>query len=151
MAAQRFWRSLGIGALVAIVGAILSIAVLVTLIGLPLGLGALSALNLLSALGYVVASLALGRRMVKGSSTGAQIGAFFAGFAILRAIALLPAIGFVAWVVASLYGLGALTVAAWRAGHGRPIGPEDAPRPSSPSPSELPDESGSTVAAQPTS
>ena len=43
--------------------------------------------------------------------------AFFAGFGILRAAAIIPGIGFIVWFVASLYGLGALILAAWRAGH----------------------------------
>jgi hypothetical protein len=124
-AGERFWRTLGIGALVGIVGAILAVLVLVTIVGIPLGLGTLSALNVLSALGYVVASLTLGRKMVKGTSTGAWVGAFCAGFGILRVAALLPGIGFIVWVVASLYGLGALTVAAWRAGHGSPVATGD--------------------------
>ncbi len=62
---------------------------------------------------------------------GERIGAFFAGFGILRAVALLPGIGLVVWVLASLYGLGALTIAAWRAGHETPTAPID--RPQSPS------------------
>ena len=124
-AARRFWPSLGWGALVGIVGPILAVLVLVTIIGIPLGLGALSALNVLSPLGYVAASLALGRTMVKGTSTGARIGAFFAGFGILRAAALIPGIGFIVWFVACLYGIGALTIAAWRAGHRAPAAPDD--------------------------
>ena len=130
-AGRRFWPSLGWGALVGIIGPILAILVLVTIVGIPLGLGALSALNVLGPLGYVAASLLLGRRIVKGTSMGARIGAFFAGFGILRVVALLPGIGVVVWVLASLYGLGALTIAAWRAGHETPTAPID--RPQSPS------------------
>lgn len=128
-AARRVWPSLGWGALVGIVGPFLGIVVLTTIIGIPLGLGVLSAMNALSPLGYVAASLALGRTMVKGTSTGARIGAFFAGFGILRAAALIPGIGFVVWFVACIYGLGALTIAAWRAGHGSVRAPDDAPAP----------------------
>jgi hypothetical protein len=116
-ASRRVWPSLGWGALVGVVGPIIGVAVLVTIVGIPLGIGMLSALTVLSPLGYVTASLSLGRTMVKGPSTGARIGAFFAGFGILRAAALLPGIGFIVWFVACLYGLGALTIAAWRAGH----------------------------------
>ena len=127
-AGRRFWPSLGWGALVGIIGPILAILVLVTIVGIPLGLGALSALNVLGPLGYVAASLLLGRRIVKGTSMGARIGAFFAGFGILRVVALLPGIGVVVWVLASLYGLGALTIAAWRAGHETPTAPIDRPQ-----------------------
>jgi cytoskeletal protein CcmA (bactofilin family) len=124
-AGRRVWVSLGWGALIGIVGPVVAVLVLVTIVGIPLGLGVLSALNALSVLGYIVASLSLGRVMIKGTSKGARIGAFFAGFGILRALALLPAIGFIVWFVACLYGLGALTVAAWRAGHQQSAPPHD--------------------------
>jgi hypothetical protein len=126
-AGRQFWASLGWGALIGIVGPILGVFVLATVVGIPFGLGVLSALNVLGPLGYVAASLAFGRVMVKGTSTGARIGAFFAGFGILRAVALLPGIGFVVGFFASLYGLGALTIAAWRAGHGTANARDDRP------------------------
>ena len=89
-AGRRFWPTLGWGALIGIVGPILGVLVLVTIVGIPFGLGILSALNVLAPLGYVASSLIFGRLMVKGTSTGARIGAFFAGFGILRAAALIP-------------------------------------------------------------
>jgi cytoskeletal protein CcmA (bactofilin family) len=116
-ASRRFWPSLGWGALVGIVGPIIAVIVLATIVGIPLGGGILAALTVLAPLGYVAASLSLGRTMVKGTSTGARVGAFFAGFGILRAAALIPVLGFIVWFLACLYGLGALTIAAWRAGH----------------------------------
>ena len=130
-AGRRFWPSVGWGAIVGIAGPILAVLVLFTVVGLPLGLGMLSGLNVLAPLGYVAASLVFGRLMVKGTSTGARIGAFFAGFGILRGVALIPGIGFIVWFLVSIYGIGALTLAAWRAGH-----PDDASAP----PSEPPDE-----------
>jgi cytoskeletal protein CcmA (bactofilin family) len=119
-AGQRFWPSVGWGALIGIVGPILGVLVLVTIVGIPFGLGMLSALNVIAPLGYVASSLILGRLMVKGTSTGARIGAFFAGFGILRAVALLPGVGTIAWVLVCIYGLGALAQAAWRAGRQSP-------------------------------
>jgi hypothetical protein len=95
------------------------VLVLVTIVGIPFGLTILSALNVLAPLGYVASSLILGRLMVKGTSTGARIGAFFAGFGILRAAALIPGLGFIVWFLACIYGVGALTQAAWRAGRDR--------------------------------
>ena len=115
-AGRRFWPTVGWGAVIGIVGPILAVLVLITIVGIPLGMGMLSALNVLAPLGYVASSLILGRLMVKGTSTGARIGAFFAGFGILRAAALLPGIGFLVWVLVCIYGLGAFTQAAWRAG-----------------------------------
>ena len=107
-AGRRFWPTVGWGALVGIVGPVLGVLVLVTIVGIPFGLGILSALNVLAPLGYVASSLILGRLMVKGTSTGARIGAFFAGFGILRAAALIPGIGFLVWFLVCIYGLGAL-------------------------------------------
>ncbi|MET0421709.1 MAG: polymer-forming cytoskeletal protein [Acidimicrobiia bacterium] len=136
-AGRRFWRTLGWGALIGIVGPILAVLLLSTVIGIPLGFGMLSVLNVLAPLGYVASSLILGRLMVKGTSTGARIGAFFAGFGILRAVALLPGIGFLAWFLVCIYGLGALVQAAWRGGRyerddHRPMpAPEPLPAPTS--------------------
>jgi hypothetical protein len=116
---RRFWPTLGWGALIGIVGPILGVLVLVTIVGIPLGLGILSAFSVLAPLGYVASSLVLGRLMVKGTAMASRVGAFFAGFGILRAGALIPGLGFVLWFLACIYGLGALTQAAWRAGRAR--------------------------------
>ncbi len=131
-AGRRFWPSVGWGALIGIVGPILAVLVLVTIIGIPLGLGMFSALNVLAPLGYVASSLILGRCMVKRASTGGRIGAFFAGFGILRAVALIPGIGTIAWFLVCVYGLGALAQAAWRAGRVAPGSTPSDPPPAPP-------------------
>jgi len=123
-AGRRFWPTVGWGALVGIAGPIAGVLVLVTIVGIPLGLGVISALNVLAPLGYVASALILGRLMVKSTTTGGRIGAFFAGFGILRAAALLPVLGFVVWFLVCMFGLGALVQAAWRAGR---TSPEEAP------------------------
>lgn len=139
-AGKRFWASLGMGLLVGIGLPIIGVVVLATVIGIPIGIGIFSGLTVLGPLGYVVASLELGRLMVKGTSGGARFGAFFAGFGILRLVALIPGIGFIVWYLASLYGLGAIVIAAWRAGHGStpaaPPAPEATPAapPAAPAP-----------------
>ena len=144
-AGRRFWPSVGWGALIGVVGPILAVLVLVTIVGIPLGLGMFSALNVLAPLGYVASSLILGRCMVKSTSTGGRIGAFFAGFGILRAVALIPGIGAIVWFLVCIYGLGALAQAAWRAGRvapgAAPPEPPSAP-PVAPSGEPMPVESG---------
>ena len=130
---------------------------LATIVGIPLGLLILAALSVLTPLGYVAASLALGRTMVKGTTTGARIGAFFAGFGILRAAALIPGIGFLVWFFACLYGLGALTIATWRAGRApRPeaptedrsdMPPQPSPAPAAPAPADTAPTEPAPVAA----
>jgi cytoskeletal protein CcmA (bactofilin family) len=145
-AGRRFWPTLGWGALVGIMGPILGVLVLATIVGIPLGLGVLSAFNVLAPLGYVASSLILGRLMVKGTSTGARIGAFFAGFGILRVAALIPGIGFIVWFLVCLYGLGALVQAAWRAGRSGPEPAYDDRRSEAPPP---PDDAPASVTTAP--
>jgi cytoskeletal protein CcmA (bactofilin family) len=104
---------------------------LVTIVGIPLGLTMLSALNVLAPLGYVTAAFIIGRLWVKGTSTGARLGAFFAGFGILRLLALIPGLGFLVWIVVCIYGLGAVSMAAWYGGH-RVLDEDDEPPPTEP-------------------
>jgi cytoskeletal protein CcmA (bactofilin family) len=148
-AGKRFWLSVAWGLLVGVVGPVIAVGALTTLVGIPLGGGILSALTVLGPLGYVVSSLCLGRLMVKGTSGGARFGAFFAGFGILRAAALIPGLGFLVWFGASIYGIGALTVAAWRAGHGGAPPTERAAVPAEPA-APAPDLEPAAVPAAPT-
>ncbi len=139
---QRFWASLGLGILVGIGLPVIATFIMATVVGIPFGLGIFAGLTILGPLGYVAASLRLGRLMVKSRTTGARFGAFFAGFGILRAAALIPGIGFIVWYVASLYGIGAIVIAAWRAGHAAgpapAAPPADGAEPVEPSPEPAP-------------
>ena len=141
-AGKRISASFGWGALVGLVGPMAAALVLVTIVGIPLGLTMFSALNVLAPLGYVTTGYIIGRHWVKGTSTGARVGAFFAGFGILRLIALIPGIGFLVWIVVCVYGLGAVSMAGWYGGHrvrdDEP--PPDAPPPTQPPPMEPPTE-----------
>jgi hypothetical protein len=107
-------KSIGIGALVAIGLPVLAVLAVITIVGLPFGLGLLGAMGLLHSIAYVAGAYCFGRILVKEPRS--SIGAFFAGWGILRVVALIPAIGILAWIAASVWGLGALTIAAWRAG-----------------------------------
>ena len=139
-AGKRVGASIGWGASVGIVGPMLAVLVLVTVVGLPLGFTMLSALNVLAPLGYVTASLILGRVWVKGVTPRARIGAFFAGFGILRLVALIPGLGFLVWFLVCIYGIGAVSMAAWYGGHQvRPPPPsDDESAPLEPPPAEPP-------------
>jgi hypothetical protein len=92
---------------------ILAVIALVTLVGIPLGVGLLLALVPLCALGYVTSAYLLGRRLVKPPTS--RFLAFLAGWGILRVLAIVPFLGTLAWLVAVILGLGALMVALWRA------------------------------------
>lgn len=110
--------SIGWGLLLAIGLPVVSVALLFTVLGIPLGLVGLLSLALLYSLGYVVAALALGRVLVKEPKS--LYLAFLAGFAILRLVGLIPALGGVVTFLAAAFGLGALAIAGWRAARREP-------------------------------
>lgn len=114
-AGARIGASLGWGALLFFGMPIAALIVMVTVVGLPLGIALLLALWFVYTVGYVAGAFALGRRLVK--SPRARFKAFFAGWAILRAVALVPFLGGVAWTLATLFGLGVIAVGGWRASH----------------------------------
>ncbi|HEX6418530.1 MAG TPA: hypothetical protein VFZ77_08530 [Acidimicrobiales bacterium] len=111
-AAAGFGPVVGWGLLVAIGLPLVAVIAMVTLVGLPLGLALLLALGLVYGIGYVTGAWILGRRVASGAS---PILAFLAGWGILRALALIPVLGTLVWIAASVVGLGALAVAGRRA------------------------------------
>jgi cytoskeletal protein CcmA (bactofilin family) len=113
--------SIGWGALLVFGLPILAVLALVTLIGIPLGAGLLLALVPIYAVGYVTGAWLLGRRILRPATS--RYVAFLVGWAILRVVALLPIAGGLGWLAATLFGLGALIVAAWRARRPSPSAP----------------------------
>jgi hypothetical protein len=97
-----------------------ALAALLTLVGIPLGIVLMLALLPLYALGYVTTSYVLGRAIV--ADARGRVVAFLAGWGILRAIAFIPVVGAVAWLGATVFGLGLLTVALWQSRG--PVAPE---------------------------
>lgn len=106
---DRGWIAfaLGVGVFIGLPCAIVALAI--TLVGLPLGVAILLALLPLAAIAYVTSAWALGRTILK-SHTG-RIVPFLAGFAILRALALIPFLGLLVWFAAVIVGLGLLAAA----------------------------------------
>jgi hypothetical protein len=139
-AGRRVGPSFGWGALIGIVGPFVAVLIIATVLGLPLGFTMLSGLNVLAPLGYVTTALIIGRLWVKGSTPRSRIGAFFAGFGILRLLALIPGLGLVVWFVVCIYGIGAVSMAAWYGGHEvrgpRPLAPPVSPEPDAPTEGE---------------
>ena len=88
--------------------------VMVTLVGIPLGLIGLLSLALLYSLGFVIASLTLGRRLL--AEPRSVYLAFFVGLIILRVVGLIPVLGGLVTLAAIVYGVGALTITVWRGG-----------------------------------
>jgi hypothetical protein len=97
---------------------ILAIIALVTLVGIPFGVGLLLALLPLYALAYTTSAWLLGRRLVRPPR--GRLLAFLAGLVILRLLAIVPILGGIVWFAATVLGLGALLVATWRARSERP-------------------------------
>ena len=115
--------AIGWGALIFFGLPIAAVVLLVTLVGIPLGVGLLLALAPLYAVGYVAAAYVLGRMLIK--PPGNRIVAFLVGLAILQVIYLVPILGPLVAIVATVIGLGALLVAGWRANHAQaqPVAP----------------------------
>lgn len=93
-----------------------AVLLMVTVLGLPLGIALLLALLPIYAIGYTTSAFLLGRAIVRPPTS--RFLAFLAGWGILRAIALVPGLGALAWFGATVFGLGALTVALWRSRRG---------------------------------
>ena len=116
VAGRRVWASFFLGLFLGIIAPILGVAVMASVVGIPLGVAVLGTLAVLWPLGYVASALIFGRLMVHRSGTSRRLGAFFAGFGILRFGALVPGLGFVIGFFFATYGFGAVIIAAWRAG-----------------------------------
>jgi hypothetical protein len=121
---ERTGASIGFGALVFFLLPIVAVFLLVTVLALPLGLFMLLALALLYTVGYVAGAHAIGRLIVKAPTS--RFLAFLAGWGILRLIGLIPALGGLVWVLASIFGLGVLWVAG-RLAAGEPSEPRAIP------------------------
>ena len=100
----------GLAALIG--GPVVAVILMVTLVGIPLGLYLLVTLGVVSILGYTASAWLLGRLMVREPRS--PVLAFLAGLAVLRVMALVPFLGGFAWFAAAVFGTGALAVAAWR-------------------------------------
>ena len=116
VAGRRVWASFFLGLFVGIIALVLGLVIMASVVGIPLGFAVLGTLAVLAPLGYVASALIFGRLMVHRGGTGGRLGAFFAGFGILRFGALVPGLGFVIGFFFATYGFGAVLIAAWRAG-----------------------------------
>ena len=98
---------------------------MVTIIGIPLGVVMLLALVPLYALGYATSAWVLGKLVLKDRRK--PVVAFLGGLAILRLLALVPVLGALAGIVATVVGLGALLIALGRARGNRRAAPTPSP------------------------
>ncbi len=105
--------AIGLGFAVAIGVPVAGVLLSVTIVGLPLGLATLFSLALLYGLGYVAGCFFLGRLILKEPRN--RLLAFLVGWGILRVAAIVPVLGSLSLAAATIYGLGCLTVAVFRA------------------------------------
>ncbi|MGI8803294.1 MAG: hypothetical protein ACR2KV_14205 [Solirubrobacteraceae bacterium] len=100
------------GVLLLILLPIVGVVLLITVVGIPLGIGLLLLLGPLYAIAYIASGFLLGRRIIK---SGGRVAAFLVGMLILRVLALIPVAGALISLIATIVGLGALFVASRRA------------------------------------
>jgi cytoskeletal protein CcmA (bactofilin family) len=106
--------TVGWGVAIAIGVPLLAILALVTLVGIPFGIALLLAAIPVLLIAYATSAWIVGHRLLRSRSAGPWV-ALLAGWAILRVLALIPVAGGIVWLVATVMGLGALTVALWHA------------------------------------
>jgi hypothetical protein len=88
---------------------IAAVVLLITVVGIPLGIFVLLALAFIYTLGYTIGTIGLGSLFVNESQSRFLV--FLAGWLILRVLALIPFVGGLLWLAASVWGLGLLAVA----------------------------------------
>jgi hypothetical protein len=115
---DRLGASVGFGFLVLIGLPIVAVIAIGVLVGIPFGIGVLLSLGLLYWFGYTAGAFMLGRRLVAAPTN--RVLAFLAGWGILRLLALIPFAGGMIWLAATVWGLGALVLAARTAGRETP-------------------------------
>lgn len=133
------WRSLGVGALIAVALPLLALLAIVTVIGIPVGIVLFLVAGLVAFFGFVVGGFILGGAIAERSHRGATwspLAWIFIGVAILSALTLVPVLGTLVWIAASLYGVGAAALTGWNARQTRlgrtpttPRAPEPPPEP----------------------
>ena len=107
------WVSVGWGFVAFVALPLAGVIGVFTLVWLPLGLGLLLSLFFLYSVGLAWSAFALGRLL--WHEPRSRVLAFVIGWAILAAVAAIPIVGGIVWVGGAVFGLGAGTVAIWRA------------------------------------
>lgn len=108
--------SVGAGLLLAIALPLLGLALVLTVIGSPLGLAVWVGALLLAFVGFVAGAFVLGRWLAERRPGQRLSGVawLFIALAILCALSLVPVLGTFVWVAASVYGAGAIALAIYR-------------------------------------
>jgi cytoskeletal protein CcmA (bactofilin family) len=107
------WASLGLGVGLAVLIPALALLAVASLVALPLGLVVALALAFVGFTGYALSAYVVGR-LLWGPPKNRAV-AFLFGWGIFRAVGLIPYASGVTWAVGAVVGLGAASVATWRA------------------------------------
>jgi len=105
--------SLGWAAAIAIGLPIVAVIAILTVVGIPFGVGLLLAFALLYSVGYVAAAWLTGRLI--RPQLDSRLAAFLIGWALFRIAALVPVVDGLLWFPGAAIGLGVLCAAAWHA------------------------------------
>jgi hypothetical protein len=123
---ERIGPLIAIGVAIAIALPVAGAIATASLVGLPLAFLILLALLPLGAVAYCASAFVLGRRLVSilsrrmAREPDSRILAFLAGLAVLRALAVLPVLGFFVGLAAAIFGLGLIGAAIGAAREGSP-------------------------------
>ena len=107
------WASAGWGLALALGGPVLAVLAVALVLGIPLGIGLLLSIVLLSLFGVVVTAQTVGRVLVDEDRRPTT--AFLAGWGIATVLGVIPYVSGVVYGASAIFGLGAATVAIWRA------------------------------------
>jgi Na+-transporting methylmalonyl-CoA/oxaloacetate decarboxylase gamma subunit/cytoskeletal protein CcmA (bactofilin family) len=117
--------SIGLGIAAAVGLPIIGLALLASVIGLPLGAVVLLALGFLYTLGYVASAYFLGRLILRPPQN--RFLAYLVGWGILSVAGVIPVLNVLTFLAATVYGVGMIVVATFRARKGpREPAPRDA-------------------------
>jgi cytoskeletal protein CcmA (bactofilin family) len=131
---ERLGATIAWGIAIAIGAPLLALLALVTLVGIPLGVALLLAAVPVLLVAYATGMWIVGHRVLRSRSPSPWA-ALLTGWVILRLLALVPVLGWLIGLAATVVGLGALTVALWRSrGSGARTATPEAPAPSHPAP-----------------
>jgi cytoskeletal protein CcmA (bactofilin family) len=108
--------SIGLGFAAAIGVPIVGLVLLASVIGLPLGAVVLLTLGFLYTLGYVASAYFLGRVILRPPRN--RFLAYLIGWAILTVAGIIPVVNVIVLIAATVYGLGMVVVALFRARSG---------------------------------
>ncbi|MGZ8585350.1 MAG: hypothetical protein ACXWXP_07725 [Actinomycetota bacterium] len=112
------FASAGWGVALALFVPALAILAVASVLGIPLGIGLLLSIVLLSLFGVVVTAQTVGRTLVDRQRHTTT--AFLAGWAIETVIGVIPFVSGAVFAAAAVFGLGATVVAVWRSRGRRP-------------------------------